>query len=146
MRGHFGLDPLKLSREDLERIVLMVLAVVLTEAVDDASSLERRELNRTVWRTIKRWQRSPKTRPYFDDRACGEERLHHPSGTDGAWTEILAASRRCLSDRQQRILELTRDGWRVNEIADSLQITPARVSDEKYKAISNLRDRMLETA
>lgn len=111
----------------------------LAEAIDDASSLERRELNRTVWRAIKRWRRSPKTRPYYEHCAYAEERLDHPTGADGAWAEILTASRRCLSDRQQRILELTRDGWRVNAIADSLQIPPARVSDDKYKAISKLR-------
>jgi RNA polymerase sigma factor (sigma-70 family) len=116
----------------------------LGEAIDDTESHERRELNRTVWRTIKRWRRSPKTQSYFDDRGNGEAQM--APDQNGAWEEVLATSRHCLTDRQQRILELTRDGWRVSEIADTLQVSPARVSDEKYKAISKLRERMLETA
>ena len=34
---------------------------------------------------------------------------------------------------------MMRDGWRVGEIAEELEITHARVSDEKYKAIKRLR-------
>jgi DNA-binding NarL/FixJ family response regulator len=64
--------------------------------------------------------------------ACSNE-------TENAWEQIASVSESCLSDRQQQILSMMRDGWRVNEIAEELQIPQARVSDEKYKAIVKLR-------
>ena len=44
-----------------------------------------------------------------------------------------------LSRRQQRIVQWTCEGWTVAEIADEMGLAPARVSDEKYKAIRKLR-------
>ncbi len=44
-----------------------------------------------------------------------------------------------LSRRQQRIMERTCAGWSVAEIADELGLAPARISDEKYKALNKLR-------
>lgn len=52
---------------------------------------------------------------------------------------LQVAVRQCLTRRQQRIVELTLEGWDVAGIAAELGITPARVSDEKYKAIQKLR-------
>ena len=43
------------------------------------------------------------------------------------------------ADRQQRIVQMSFDGWSVNEIATQLHIPAERVSDEKYKAIRKLR-------
>jgi RNA polymerase sigma factor (sigma-70 family) len=82
---------------------------------------------------------------------------HHPSGpiesaadrreskAQNGWeiSEALHhAVRQCLTRRQQRIVQLTLDGWDVSEIAGELGISPARVSDEKYKAIQKLRGNM----
>ena len=39
---------------------------------------------------------------------------------------------------QDRIVELWTRGWTVPEIADSLKLPVARVSDEKYKALRKL--------
>ena len=47
-----------------------------------------------------------------------------------------------LSERQQRIVRLSFEGWSVHEIAAELRTPPERVSDEKYKAIRKLRDRL----
>ncbi|HJN07091.1 MAG: LuxR C-terminal-related transcriptional regulator [Pirellulaceae bacterium] len=58
----------------------------------------------------------------------------------------MTAARQHLSERQTRILKLTREGWQANEIATELRITPARVSDEKYKAIRKLRQQLDTTA
>jgi RNA polymerase sigma factor (sigma-70 family) len=44
-----------------------------------------------------------------------------------------------LSSRQQRILQMTCDGWSIPAIAAELATTPERVSDEKYKAVQKLR-------
>jgi DNA-directed RNA polymerase specialized sigma24 family protein len=111
----------------------------LNEAIDNIESDERRELNRTVWRTVQRWRRRPRPQSY-DESYTGES--HHLSASDAsgnAWEQIALASESCLSERQQRILSLMRDGWRVAEIAEELQVPQARISDEKYKAIVKLR-------
>ncbi len=60
------------------------------------------------------------------ERADQREAVHR------AATEILSA-------RQQRILQLSLDGWAVQEIADEMQLPAERVSDEKYKAVRKLR-------
>ena len=49
------------------------------------------------------------------------------------------AAEQTLSGRQQRIVQRTCEGWSVAEIAAEMGVTPARVSDEKYKAIHKLR-------
>ena len=57
---------------------------------------------------------------------------------------VARAAAELLSDRQQRILQLSFDGWSVHEIAAELRTPPERVSDEKYKAIRKLRGRLCE--
>lgn len=99
---------------------------------------ERRELVRAIDMVRKRVQRSKKYQPLeaasgasstADDR--DRERLE--------LGEILEAARReVLSPRQDRIVELWTRGWPVPEIADHLGLSPARVSDEKYKALRKL--------
>ena len=112
----------------------------LGEAIDNVESQERRELNRTVWRTIQRWRRRPKAGSFEESttRYDAAVRVNHSE----AWDEILLVARDCLTVRQQRILELTREGWKTSEIAGELGLTAARVSDEKYKGISKLRSRV----
>ena len=111
----------------------------LSEAVENVESRERRELNRTVWRTVQRWRRRPRPQS-FDEARTGEQHdAFHTNETENAWEQIASAGESCLSQRQQQILSMMRDGWRVGEIAEALQIPQARVSDEKYKAIVKLR-------
>ncbi|MCI0352372.1 MAG: hypothetical protein L0Z53_23380 [Acidobacteriales bacterium] len=45
-----------------------------------------------------------------------------------------------LSPRQQRILQMTCEGWSVADMATELSTTPERISDEKYKAVQKLRE------
>jgi RNA polymerase sigma factor (sigma-70 family) len=47
-----------------------------------------------------------------------------------------------LSPRQQRILQRSFEGCSIHEIAAELDLPAARVSDEKYKAVRKLRDRL----
>ena len=99
---------------------------------------ERRELVRAIDMVRKRVQRSKRHQPLEaaatahvseDDR--DRERLE--------LGEILETARRAvLSARQDRIVELWTRGWAVPEIADALGLSPARVSDEKYKALRKL--------
>jgi RNA polymerase sigma factor (sigma-70 family) len=49
------------------------------------------------------------------------------------------AAAEVLSDRQQKIVAMSVEGYPVPEIADELGTTPERISDEKYKAIRKLR-------
>ena len=60
--------------------------------------------------------------------------------------EVIAqAAKEVLSPRQRSILDDTVRGYTVPEIAERLDTTAERVSDEKYKAIRKLRD-ILPTA
>ncbi|MCA9119889.1 MAG: sigma-70 family RNA polymerase sigma factor [Planctomycetaceae bacterium] len=111
----------------------------LDEAISNMESSERRELNRTVWRTVQRWRRRPRQQAFDDAKASDFSQNHDRNETDHSWEQIVSAGESCLSERQQTILSMMRDGWRVAEIASSLQIPQARVSDEKYKAICKLR-------
>jgi DNA-directed RNA polymerase specialized sigma subunit len=111
----------------------------LAEAIENAESEERRELNRSVWRTTQRWRRSARWYSLEEGSlaaASENERVGE------AWDQVVEAGRSCLSRRQQQILSLTRDGWRVSEIAARLSLSAARVSDEKYKAIAKLREHL----
>jgi len=112
----------------------------LTDAIDSIDSHERRELNRTVWRTIQRWRRRPRVGSY-EESSVPVDRSARASHHE-AWDEVLVVARDCLTERQQRILQLTRDGWKNSEIAHELSLTSARVSDEKYKSICKLRERL----
>lgn len=57
---------------------------------------------------------------------------------------VRQAAQTLLSDRQQEILQLSLDGWSVQQISEQMTIAPERVSDEKYKAIRKLRDHLGE--
>jgi RNA polymerase sigma factor (sigma-70 family) len=101
---------------------------------------ERREFLRAIDAVKKRTQRSRKWVPGLvelaaDRREAQERRLAEDR-------EAVREAARVLSTRQQRVLELSLDGWSVHDIAGHLRLPAARVSDEKYKAIRKLRDRL----
>jgi DNA-binding NarL/FixJ family response regulator len=52
---------------------------------------------------------------------------------------VRQAANQVLSVRQQHILQRICEGSAVAEIAEELALSPARVSDEKYKAVHKLR-------
>jgi DNA-directed RNA polymerase specialized sigma24 family protein len=124
--------------EMLERVSLAGLPV----SVEDSESLERRELNRTVWRLAKRNRRAARFERF--DESC-PLRDGGPAGRSAApadWDDVSRTAAELLTERQIEILELSRDGWKVAEVARRLGLSPERVSDEKYKAIAKLRDRL----
>ena len=53
--------------------------------------------------------------------------------------QVRLAAAELLSGRQQKILQMSFEGWSVHEIASALQLPAERVSDEKYKAVRKLR-------
>jgi RNA polymerase sigma factor (sigma-70 family) len=97
-------------------------------------STERREFVRAIDAVKKRTQRSRKYAPLNDElaEARGQE-LHEDRDL------VSKAAQYLLSDRQQRIIQMSFEGHSVQEVAERLAMSPERVSDEKYKAIRKLR-------
>jgi hypothetical protein len=109
------------------------LTMVLAE-----DTAERRELVRAIDMVRKRVQRSRKLQSLDDDFTPGPD-LDGRQRQRQELGEILEAARKAvLSDRQDRIVELWTRGWAVPEIAESMSLPVARVSDEKYKALRKL--------
>ncbi len=104
-------------------------------------SLERKEFLRAIDAVKKRSKRAKTYNELvndpFDTRGAGDE-TRNDLGTilNDTGTKI-------LSQRQQRILQCFRTGWSVEQIAEELKTTSARVSDEKYKAIRKLRQHVV---
>jgi hypothetical protein len=110
----------------------------LEVAIDERESEARRELNRAVWRIVKRMKRQV-TFVQFDEGLFF--RLSEPEILEG-WPAIEGLARTLLTVRQLQIFELLRDGWKVAEISQIMKVAPDRVSDEKFKAIAKLRERV----
>ena len=114
----------------MERVPVNSWEKVLTLESD-----ERREFVRAIDAVKKRTQRARKWTPLNDDTVSAR------SGNDRREERDLVqnAALNVLSSRQQRILQMSFEGYSVQEVADQLAMTPERVSDEKYKAIRKLR-------
>jgi len=102
-----------------------------------AEGEERREFLRAIDTVKKRTQRTRKysgaVETAADGRSTGERRLAEDREA------VRLAARELLSPRQQRILQLSFEGWSVQEVSEELVLPVERVSDEKYKAIRKLR-------
>ena len=100
---------------------------------------ERREFLRAIDAVKKRTQRARQwcsvPVELIPDRRAGQER-----GLADQHEAVHTAAGSCLSSRQQRILEMSFEGWSVRDISTRLRLSPERVSDEKYKAIQRLRE------
>ena len=103
---------------------------------------ERRELVRAIDMVRKRVQRSKRYQPLDDHSTPGPD-VDQRNRNRQELGEILEAARAAvLSPRQDRIVELWTRGWAVPEIAESLGMPVARVSDEKYKALRKLENHL----
>jgi RNA polymerase sigma factor (sigma-70 family) len=100
---------------------------------------ERREFLRAIDAVKKRTQRTRKWSSSFMDTVADRHDLNERSLKDQR-DAVRQAAVQVLSPRQQHVLQLSFEGWAVQEIADKLQLPAERVSDEKYKAIRKLRD------
>jgi len=99
---------------------------------------ERRELVRAIDMVRKRVQRT-RRHAVLDDQSTPGPDLDQRTRDRQELGEILEAARRAvLSPRQDRIVELWTRGWTVPDIAQTLELPVARVSDEKYKALRKL--------
>jgi RNA polymerase sigma factor (sigma-70 family) len=99
---------------------------------------ERREFLRAIDAVKKRTQRSLRRSTSLNE-VVADERDHQERHVSDERDAVRRAAAELLSPRQQRILQLSFDGWSVQEISDEMQLAAERVSDEKYKAIRKLR-------
>jgi len=98
---------------------------------------ERREFIRAIDAVKKRVQRS---RRYADNvESAADPRDANERDLAEQREEVRRAAEEVLSERQQRIMQLSFEGWSVQEIAEYISIPVERVSDEKYKAIRKLK-------
>ncbi len=128
------------TQEAIENLLERVSRNGLVTAIQQPQSEQRRELNRSIWRTAQRWRRA-KRHTSLDALEFFEaaEPTVEPTGDDLDRVETAMAK---LSETQQQILSQWSNGDSVAEIAEKLDLSAARVSDQKYKAIRKLQ-RML---
>ena len=107
------------------------------ESVLKQESDERREFLRAIDAVKKRTQRSKKYAGLVEE--VGDRRSEPDQVRNELREELEKAAQEVLSVRQQRILQLSCEGWTIPEIADELNTTVERISDEKYKAIRKVR-------
>jgi RNA polymerase sigma factor (sigma-70 family) len=99
---------------------------------------ERREFLRAIDTVKKRVQRGRKWSAYPEESVADQRSVADRERSE-VHEELQQAAVELLSERQRAILQLSGEGYGVQEIADRLAIGPERVSDEKYKAIRKLR-------
>jgi RNA polymerase sigma factor (sigma-70 family) len=111
------------------------------DRVLQAEGEERREFLRAIDTVKKRTQRSRKYAGGEMEQVA-DPRDRHDSRLADEREAVRHAAEEVLSRRQQRIVQLSFEGWSVHEIADELRLPPERVSDEKYKAVRKLREHL----
>jgi RNA polymerase sigma factor (sigma-70 family) len=98
---------------------------------------DRREFLRAIDAVKKRTQRARKLSSTVDSVADRHDPENQRLREDREAVSQAAAN--LLSPRQQRILQLSFEGWSVQDMAQELSLPVERISDEKYKAIRKLR-------
>jgi hypothetical protein len=129
------------SQQAFVRLLTRVSQDRWTEAINNAQSRHRRELNRCIWATTQWWRRSHR------HRSLGEEDLSDRADTlvfGVTMSEVLEAMH-CdavgLTPIQRCVVDLWASGHSIAEMAAKLEVTSRRISDEKYRAIAKLRAR-----
>ena len=104
---------------------------------------ERREFLRAIDTVKKRTQRARKWSGDVENVADRHDQ--HARYLAEERELVREAAAQLLTPRQQRILQLSFEGWAVHEMAQELKLPVERVSDEKYKAIRKLRAHLADT-
>lgn len=128
------------TQEVFRRLLERVPADVWDQALRGEGE-ERREFLRAIDTVKKRIQRARKFSPAIDTVADRRDpqrlRLREEREiVDQAASEV-------LSPRQQRILQMSFEGWSVQDVSEELGVPVERISDEKYKAIRKLRTHLV---
>jgi len=105
---------------------------------------ERREFFRAIDAVRKRSQREL-ARTVSLPEELGDFRQNNDSSRSEERNAVELAAENLLSERQNQILQMSFDGWTVQEMAVSLELPAERVSDEKYKAVRKLREHFVNS-
>ena len=124
------------TQEVFSRMLERVPTHAWTRVLQDEGE-ERREFLRAIDAVKKRTQRARKVSGSLDGVA--DRRELHSRSMDDERAAVRQAAEEVLTPRQQRILQMSCEGWSVHEMAGELRLAPERVSDEKYKAVCKLR-------
>ncbi len=104
---------------------------------------ERREFLRAIDAVKKRTQRARRLSNAVEYAADHRQQDDWRLASDRE--AVREAAKEVLTPRQQRILQLSFEGWAVQDMAEELKLPAERVSDEKYKAIRKLREHLCST-
>lgn len=117
----------------------------LPAAIGMSASDERRELNRSIWRIVKRWVRRHRHAPLdnFDAAVVTNEPA---SQIDDQIAQVLRVASTKLSDQQRQIIEMLKEGLTVAEIAARMDLPANRISNEKHRAIKQIRRYLCDAA
>ncbi len=121
----------------LERVPTEVWGSLLRNEGDD-----RREFFRAIDAVKKRYQRARKYSHNLDGAA--DRREEHERGLADQREAVARAAEELLTPRQQRILQMSFEGWSVAAMAKELRLPAERISDEKYKAVQRLRQHLAQ--
>jgi RNA polymerase sigma factor (sigma-70 family) len=102
---------------------------------------EHREFLRAIDTVKKRAQRARKFSPNVENLA--DRREPHRRDVREEREAVRQAAAELLTPRQQRIVQLSCEGWSVRDLATELRLPVERISDEKYKAIRKLRAHLI---
>jgi RNA polymerase sigma factor (sigma-70 family) len=128
------------TQEVFARMLERVPASAWTQALGDEGT-EHREFLWAIDTVKKRAQRARKFSPNIDQVADRSEPYRRDLREQRETVRQAAAE--LLTPRQQRILQLSFEGWSVSDIAAELCLPVERISDEKYKAIRKLRTHLV---
>jgi len=131
-----------------QEVLCRLLQRVPTDAWEralKAESDEHREFVRAIDAVKKRTQRSKKWSSQALDCVADRKDGQRVRVADER-AAVERAAQDLLTQRQQSILQLSFEGWSVQEIGRKLKLSPERISDEKYKAIRKLRSHLTEYA
>lgn len=111
----------------------------LANAIACPASDERRELNRSIWRIVKRWRRRVRHPSLDGYDAADPATLAVHQTDDDVLERVTQAAAEQLTQRQACIFSLLCEGHSIGQISEHLNIPAQRVSDEKYRAIQKIR-------
>lgn len=129
------------TQDVLVRLFESIGSERLNSAITNSESDERRELNRAVWATAQRWRRRSRFGELNDTPDRTDSMAYWPTVEEslGSIRQAIDSGSVALSPVQKDILRRWSCGESVASISSELKLAPARISDEKYKAIRKLK-------
>ncbi len=130
------------SQDVFARVLGSLTREQMQIAITQKESPERRELNRAIWATAQRRRRDVRWQELTEHNDAIKAPADVWSTMQAELRTVVAAAESGhvkLSPTQRAIIRSSSEGQTVNEIAQELNLSPVRVSDEKYKATQKLR-------